>query len=205
MTASGTCARPVAEAPPRLFFAVSLPAAALDACRSVIDPVRLGPLGRSARWVRTENLHLTVRFLGDADLGMVDALAEAAREAAAGVDDFEVELAGAGAFPDGRHPRTLWLGVARGNGGLEALDLGLVDPLQRLGFAVAARPRRAHLTVARTDAARPPVSHALGQDLWAAADGWSTSFRADHLVLYRSHLGGGPPRYEPLVEAPLRR
>jgi 2'-5' RNA ligase len=194
----------VAEAPLRLFFAVPLPAAALEACRTVIDPVRLGPRGRAARWVRTENLHLTVRFLGDIDPAMKDALAEAAREAAAGVDVFEIQLASAGAFPDGRHPRTLWLGVERGNGGLEALDFGLVEPLRRLGFDVDARPRRAHLTVARTDATRPPVSHALGQDLWASADGWATSFAADHLVLYRSQLGGGPPRYEPLVEAPLR-
>jgi 2'-5' RNA ligase len=194
----------VAEPPLRLFFAVPLPAAALEACRTVIDPVRLGPRGRSARWVRTENLHLTVRFLGDIDPALVDPLAEAAREAAAGVDVFEIHLAGAGAFPDGRHPRTLWLGVEQGNGGLEALDFGLVEPLRRLGFDVDARPRRAHLTVARTDATRPPVSHALGQDLWAAADGWSTSFAADHLVLYQSQLGGGPPRYEPLVKAPLR-
>jgi len=194
----------VAEAPLRLFFGVPLPPEALEACRAVIDPVRLGPMGRSARWVRTENLHLTVRFLGDTDPALVEALAEAAREAAAGVDIFDVELAGAGAFPDGRHPRTLWLGVERGNDALEALDLGLVAPLLRLGFDVEPRPRRAHLTVARTDATRPSVSHTLGQSLWAGADGWSSAFRADHLVLYRSHLGGGPPRYEPMVEAPLR-
>ncbi len=203
-TATGSCAGPVAEALLRLFFAVPLPAQTLDACRSVIDPVRLGPLGRSARWVRTENLHLTVRFLGDTDPELIPALGDAAREAAAGVDVFDVELAGAGTFPDGRHPRTLWIGVEQGNGALEALDAGLVAPLRRLGFDVEAHPRRAHLTIARTDATRPPVSHALGQSLWAATDAWSSAFRADHLVLYRSHLGGGAPRYEPLVEAPLR-
>lgn len=194
----------MAEALLRLFFAVPLPAETLDACRAVIDPVRQGPMGRSARWVRTENLHLTVRFLGDTDESLIEALAEAAREAAAGVAAFDVELAGAGAFPDGRHPRALWIGVERGNAELEALDLGLVAPLRRLGFDVDERPRRAHLTIARTDATRPAVSHALGQSLWAGADGWSSTFRADHLVLYRSHLGGGAPRYEPIVEAPLR-
>ncbi len=194
----------MAEAPLRLFFAVALPAETLDACRAVIDPVRLGPMGRSGRWVRTENLHLTVRFLGDTDPSLVPVLGDAAREAAAAVDAFDVELAGAGAFPDGRHPRTLWIGVERGNAELEALDFGLVAPLRRLGFDVDARPRRAHLTIARTDAARPEVSHAMGQSLWAAADNWSSTFRAEHLVLYRSHLGGGAPRYEPLVEAPLR-
>ena len=194
----------VAEAPLRLFFAVPLPEASLEACRTVIDPVRLGPMGRSARWVRTENLHLTVHFLGDTDPALVPALAEAAREAAFGVGVFDVELAGAGAFPDGRHPRTLWLGVANGNQSLEALDLALATPLRELGFDADPRPRRAHLTVARTDATRPPVSHALGAALQEAAEGWSAIFQADRLVLYLSHLGGGPPRYEPLVEAPLR-
>ena len=130
----------MAEALLRLFFAVPLPAETLDACRAVIDPVRQGPMGRSARWVRTENLHLTVRFLGDTDESLIEALAEAAREAAAGVAAFDVELAGAGAFPDGRHPRTLWIGVERGNAELEALDLGLVAPLRRLGFDVDERP-----------------------------------------------------------------
>ena len=132
-------------------------------------------------------------------------LADAVAAAAASVDGFGVELAGAGAFPDGRHPRTLWLGVARGNDGLEELDRALAAPLAELGFTVDPRPRRPHLTIARTDATNPAVAHALGDALVAATADWSTAFDADVLVLYRSHLGGGPPRYEPVVEAPLRR
>jgi RNA 2',3'-cyclic 3'-phosphodiesterase len=195
----------VADDAQRLFIAVPVPPAALAACRAVVDPVRTGPLGRNARWVRTENLHLTVRFLGDTDPSLVPALAGAVAAAAASVEAFGVELAGAGAFPDGRHPRTLWLGVARGNDGLEALDRALAAPLAGLGVSVDPRPRRPHLTIARTDATSPAVSHALGDALLAAAAGWSATFEAGTLVLYRSHLGGGPPRYEPVVEAPLRR
>jgi 2'-5' RNA ligase len=43
------------------------------------------------------------------------------------------------------------------------------------------------------------VAEALGR----AAAGWRTSFRADRVILYRSHLGGGPPRHEAVVEVPL--
>jgi 2'-5' RNA ligase len=193
----------VADAPERLFIAVAVPPAALEACRSVLDPVREGPLGGNARWVRTENLHLTVRFLGDTDPELIPDLALAVVEAASTVAPFELELGGAGAFPDGRHPRTLWLGVARGNDGLESLDAALAPALGTLGWPADPRHRRPHLTVARTDATRGPVSHALGDALAAAAAGWRTAFEVTTLTLYRSHLGGGPPSYEPVVEGRL--
>jgi RNA 2',3'-cyclic 3'-phosphodiesterase len=193
----------VADPAERLFIAVAVPPGALDACRSVMEPVRTGPLGGSAHWVRTENLHLTVRFLGDTDPELIPDLALAVVDAAATVEPFALEVAGAGAFPDGRHPRTLWLGVTRGNEGLEALDAALAPQMARLGWVVDPRRRRPHLTVARTDATRGDVSHALGDALAAAAAGWSTSFEVTTLTLYRSHLGGGPPRYEPVVEGRL--
>jgi 2'-5' RNA ligase len=193
----------VADAPERLFIAVAVPPDALDACRSVLDPVRTGPLGGSAHWVRTENLHLTVRFLGDTDPELIPDIALAVVDAAATVRPFALELAGAGAFPDGRHPRTLWLGVTRGNDGLEALDTALVPAMVRLGWSVDPRQRRPHLTVARTDATRGDASHALGDALAVAAGRWSTTFEVTALTLYRSLLGGGPPRYEPVVDGHL--
>jgi 2'-5' RNA ligase len=193
----------VADALERLFIAVALPPDALEACRAVLDPVRTGPLGGSAHWVRTENLHLTVRFLGDTDPELIPDLGLAVVDAAATVEPFALELAGAGAFPDGRHPRTLWLGVTRGNDGLETLDAALAPAVARLGWPADLRQRRPHLTVARTDATRGNVSHALGDALAVAADGWSAVFTVATLTLYRSHLGGGPPRYEPVVEGRL--
>ena len=193
----------MADALVRLFIAVTVPPDALAACQGVLDPVRTGPLGGGARWVRTENLHLTVRFLGDTEPELIPDLALAVMDAAAVVMPFGLELSGAGAFPDGRHPRTLWLGVAQGNEGLEALDAALVPALGRMGWPADARRRRPHLTVARTDSTRGPVSHALGDALAAAAEGWSTHFEVTAMTLYRSHLGGGPPRYEPIVDGRL--
>ena len=193
----------MAERLQRLFVAVVVPPGALEACQGVIDAVRTTDLGRDARWVRTENLHLTVRFLGDTPPDLVPDVGLAVVEAAAAVDSFRVDLAGAGAFPDGRHPRTLWLGVDRGNDGLVRLAEALGAPLAGLGWSPDQRARRPHLTVARTDAAPGEVSHAIADALAHAATGWRTGFDVTTLTLFRSHLGGGQPRYEPLVEARL--
>ncbi len=193
----------MADAAERLFVAVALPPDALEACRRVVDAVRTTDPGRDARWVRTESLHLTVRFLGPTAPDLVPDVGLAVEDAAAAVAPFRVELAGAGAFPDGRHPRTLWLGVDRGNDGLERLAAALEAPLDRLGWPPDPRARRPHLTVARTDATRGATSHAIADGLAHAATGWRTAFEARELTLFRSHLGDGPPRYEALVVARL--
>jgi 2'-5' RNA ligase len=188
---------------PRLFVAVPVPDAARDDCRRLLENVRAGPADRGARWVRVENLHLTLRFLGATPPERVDAVAAAVVDAVRGAAPFAITLAGAGAFPSAHRPRTLWLGIAEGAPGLAALAAGLEQPLAALGWPPETRPFRAHLTVARTDAAPIADAAAAAAALVRAADRWRTAFAADRVVLYRSHLGGGPPRYEPLATASL--
>jgi 2'-5' RNA ligase len=194
----------VPEAPLRLFVAVPVPATSLEACRALVDGVRTGATGRGARWVRTENLHLTMRFLGPTAPDRVAALAGVLAGAAEGRPPFQVELAGAGAFPSPARPRALWLGITTGVNELGAIAASLADPLAVLGWEPESRPFRPHLTVARTDAAPIADGAAAAAALIRAAAGWRTVFTADRLVLYQSHLGRGAPRYEPLAEATLR-
>jgi 2'-5' RNA ligase len=195
----------VPEGEQRLFVAVPLSPDAVTACASLIDGVRRGPLGRVPRWVQVETLHLTVRFVGATAPDRVVDVADAVGAAAAGVTGFEVELAGAGAFPDDRRPRTLWLGIDRGADELGALATRVNAMLTPLGWPDDDRPYRPHLTVARLDAAPRAEGIAVAQALAAAADGWRTGFSADEVVLFRSHLGGGPPRHEAVRRVPLQR
>lgn len=203
---------PEDPARPRLFFAVPLPDEVREAIRPVRDAVQAGVGDGHARirWVRIESLHLTLRFLGPTPLDEAPALGRAAEQAAARVRPFAVTIGGAGAFPPGSRPRTLWLGLRSGADGLARLAAALDDVLPPgghdergpgAGGSGEPRPFTPHLTIARTDGLR--LADEAARALDAAARGREWSFVADHMVLFRSHLGGGPAWYEPLVRIPL--
>ena len=193
----------MAEGDLRLFIAVPIPPDALEACRGLIDGVRahLSPPG--VRWVRLDGLHVTLRFLGETGPHQVASVGTAMRNAADGVPSFQVALAGAGSFPDRKRPRTLWIGIDEGVETLAALVRHLDAPLEALGWPPEQRPFRPHLTIARTDAAHGGDGLAVATELATAARDWRVSFRAETVTLYRSLLGAGPARYEPIDEVRL--
>lgn len=193
----------MADGPLRLFVAVPLPDGPLDACRRLIEAARDGQEGRGVRWVRTENLHLTLRFLGATERGALPALTEAITQAVATAAPFRVRLAGAGSFPAERRPRALWIGITHGADELARLAAAVDLGLARAGVPPDARPFRAHLTVARADAGSHAQATTAAAALQTAAAGWGSSFDVGRVVLYRSHLSAGPPRYEELASFAL--
>jgi 2'-5' RNA ligase len=187
----------------RLFFAVPIPADARSQVAELIEHVQstVGDGSARIRWVRVDGLHLTLRFLGPTPEAMVTPLKTGA-DALAGADTpFEVRLAGGGAFPSLARPRSLWVGVDHGADRLANLADGLTAAAGECGLVLDTRPFTPHLTIARTDGLRlgPTAAHALA----AAAGDLDVRFSVDRVVLFRSFLGGGPARYEPLHEARL--
>jgi 2'-5' RNA ligase len=183
----------------RLFVAVPVPPETREQVRELIEPIRAQPFGAAPRWVHLETLHVTLRFLGDAPADEVPDVAQAVLAAVDGTPAFDVRLAGAGAFPlRGRKIRALWLGIADGGPELARLSATLTERLALLGWPADVKPFAPHLTVARTDRASIADGALASQALEAAAAGWSTSFQAGAVVLYRSVLGGGPPRHDPV-------
>ena len=200
---TGTAGSAVAEGPIRLFVAAPLPTTALEACRRLIAAARDAPAARGVRWVRTDNLHLTLRFLGATDPDALTSLEPALVRAVATEATFAARLAGAGSFPVGRRPRALWIGVEQGAAQLASLARAVDQALAPIGIPPEGRPFRPHLTVARTDAASHADATGAVDALRDAAVGWSVSFDVARIVLYRSHLAAGPPRYEELASIPL--
>jgi 2'-5' RNA ligase len=187
----------------RLFIAVPVAEDVRTAVGELMTRVAGGPIEERSfgqpRWVRVEGLHLTLRFLGATPDSRQAELADAIAAAARGVAPFRAALSGGGAFPGHQRPRVLWIGITEGAAELESLSRRLDAELEPLGWPPEERPFRAHLTLARTDGVAG-AGEAAGR-LIEAARGLNLAWRADRLILYKSHLGRGPARYEVVAEA----
>jgi 2'-5' RNA ligase len=196
--------RPIDDVPPsvpRLFVGLPLPEEARAAITDVVDGVRAMPLpagARDVRWVRLDGLHLTLRFLGPTDPHRVAPTIAAVEAVAAAADGpVDIELSGAGTFPSGRRPRTLWIGLSRGGHGLAALAARTEEALVGAGWEPEGRPFRPHLTLARSDGVG--VGPLVADRLASAMAGRRIACTLDALGVYESITGGGPARYVALA------
>lgn len=186
----------------RLFVAVSLPddvrAALHAAVRQVVAPL-LAP--RAVAWVREPNLHLTVRFLGDRPAALVDPLVRAMGAALSSVPQHELRIGGLGAFPSGRRPRVLWIGV-EANVALAVLYQKVDDACAQLGIEREARDFHPHVTVGRVRMGASVRADRLQQ----GGDALTTSrwtMRVETVDLMSSEMGAGGTRYRRLAAVPL--
>lgn len=133
----------------RVFIAIELPTALRRKLKEHIDRLRTAVPHVRASWVRDENLHLTLKFLGDTPVAKVEALAQAAQRAATTHSPFEIIVGGCGAFPPKGQPRVLWVGLEDPSGQLALLRTALENECADVGFPREERPFRPHLTIAR--------------------------------------------------------
>ncbi len=109
---------------------------------------RLSLRGR-VRWSKPENVHLTLKFLGDVREEVLDGLCTALEEVCGRHASFDAGLAGFGAFPSARRAQVLWAGIGIGFDGLCSLATDLDAVLAPLGFEREKRPYTPHLTLGR--------------------------------------------------------
>lgn len=186
----------------RLFWALELPEPHRVAVMDVIERLRRADPRAPVRWVRKEELHLTLKFIGDADED--GPMVAAVRHALAGVAPFELALGSGGSF-GGARPRVLWLGV--GGPGLPALrELAETIEVACLGagFPRDEREFHAHVTLGRVQQGRGnlgPLRDALRRAATPASLG---PFPARRAVLFESKLEQGrPPVYSHRAEVDL--
>jgi 2'-5' RNA ligase len=110
---------------------------------------------RAVKWVEPENLHLTLKFLGEVPQEQIPAVQEALDRVARQHSPLEPEVSGLGAFPDSRRPRVVWAGVTEGREALIRLALHLNRELAHLGIAAEARPFAGHVTLGRIRQLQP--------------------------------------------------
>lgn len=184
----------------RTFIAAELSEAVADRAADLIE--RLRRCDARVKWVDTANMHLTLKFLGDVPESEIHAVCGAATKAAAPLAPFEISALGAGAFPNTRLPRTLWIGIDRGADELRKLQKSLDRSLRELGFPKERRQFHPHLTVGRLrqggDSARK-----MGELVEKHENFDAGRATIKQITVFASYLDKSGPTYEPLGRARL--
>jgi len=183
----------------RLFVAIEIPGGVRAQLALLIDELR--PLTQGVKWVRTGNLHLTLKFIGDAEGHRFEAIWAALGKIAAR-PVIELRFRGLGFFPNERRPRVSWAGI---DAPPELAQLaGEVEiALAELGFPREDRTFAPHLTLARV---AEDASGAEAKTVGAALEGLavpSLRFEVREIAVVQSVLSPKGPRYTALATVPL--
>ena len=176
----------------RLFFALQAGSKISGQVWRIIgeSPLRRAPW----RWIRPENYHFTLKFLGEVDAGLVEPLRGAARAAASRVRPFRLKMGAIGGFPKLEKPRVIFYGIEEGFVPLRDLAGRIEEECADIGFAREKRKFKAHLTLARVK--RPVPDDVI--DLLSAFPALDESavLDADHFILMKSTLTPSGAVYE---------
>lgn len=136
----------------RLFIALELPHTIKNALAGYVAPLQ--QLSRGVRWVKPENVHLTLKFLGDTPNTKITAIQELLATVCPNFTPLIIEVAGAGVFPNARRPQVLWVGLHDASVQLGKLAEEIDTQLHQLGFPRETRPFSPHVTIGRVRDAR---------------------------------------------------
>ena len=155
------------------------------------------------KWVAEENFHVTLKFLGNVNAGSLGRISEAVAAAANGIEPFEIEVGGVGAFPSSRRPRVIWVGVTAGKQELVELAGRVDKQLEKLGFAREDRPFKSHITIGRVKEGQGVEN--LVPALERAQVGYLGTVHVGSIALMKSDLRRDGPVYSVLSEISLGR
>jgi 2'-5' RNA ligase len=184
----------------RVFCAVDLPDNVPALLMDHIKRLRAMVPNAEASWSREENIHLTIKFLGQISVSRVGDLSSAAARTAAGCSPFSISVEETGVFPNYGKPRVLWIGVKDESGKLAELHTRFEKECAREGLPVEARSFSPHLTIARLR--KPQFARALG----TAHEGMTfkrVPVRVEQFSVIRSGPGSSGSKYTVISTHPL--
>lgn len=190
----------------RAFIALELPPVTHEALADVQERLSQQAPRGSVRWVKPNNIHLTLKFLGQVPTAQIDTISLALQRAVADIRVFPFEVMSAGCFPDATRPRVIWVGVDEPSGALQSLQRAIESAIAPLGYPTESRAFQPHLTLGRTTRDVKPVDlHKLGDLVKAMRVGLLGHVHADEVVLFKSELTPGGSVYTALNRFPLAR
>lgn len=184
----------------RAFIAVPLPPAITQQLAEVQRRLKRGCPEQAVTWVRPENIHLTLFFLGDIlperQAPVEAALSVVARHAR----PLTFSVQGAGAFPNLNRPRVIWVGLQEPTGQLALLHRAVNEAMQNVGFQPEDRHFSPHLTLGRIrQRASREDAQAVGEAIRRAEVGHLGDAPVEEMILFRSVLKSSGAEYTPLA------
>lgn len=188
----------------RAFIAIDLPPDILSQIHSITTSLRIRTAELPVRWIPAENVHLTLKFLGDVSSTNVDMVSEIVQRTAIGYDCFELSVGSLGVFPNARRPRVIWIGVEAPQV-LGAIQRVIDQETTRLGYDTKDQTFSPHLTIGRVSrGAGYRELKAISDFLESESVGFLGAARVSQINLYRSDLKPSGAEYTRIFSAPLR-
>ena len=183
----------------RAFIALKLPASVNTAVHRIQQ--RLAEYRFNVRWVKAENIHLTLKFIGNVDAHLIDSISDCVAEATAGITPFQLSAKGIGVFPKIKRARIIWAGLSGQMAVLNELQNAIDIKLAGIGFPREKRKFKGHLTIGRSKGVLDAVNLARAIEECKAFQ--SKTFLVDRVTLFRSDLNPSGAVYTELREIEL--
>ena len=150
------------------------------------------------KWVKSENIHLTLKFLGNIDVSRITQIKKILTELSQENTEFITELCDIGAFPKKEHPRVIWIAIEKNQDKIIKIVADLEERLRELGIAKEDRPFIAHLTLGRVKSNLNRLK--LVEKLKNINISQRHSLIVNKLTLFKSTLTPDGPIYQALTE-----
>lgn len=187
----------------RTFIAIELGALLVRQLQELQAQLRERIQAKSARWCPKEQLHLTLKFLGNIPADQVDPVSAAIRRACEAREGFRLRAEGVGCFPSLARPSVIWVGIHGDVKPLEELKLRLDGEMDPLVGHREDRPFHPHVTLARIKNARPDEYRRIGEAIESAQAGRLGEWSVREIRFMRSDLSTQGARHSCLATVPL--
>ncbi len=187
----------------RAFIAIELPSNIKNAISKMQDKLKANL--PKVSWVKPENLHLTLKFLGEISPKQLENINQITAEIAKTITNFKIKLESLGAFPNMACARIIWIGTDQAPKALEQIVAQLETKLAGLGIPKEGRPFRAHITIGRIKHRLIPSDLEKGINQVKSDMVYENlEFNARGITLFQSTLGKEGPTYTVLKETSFK-
>lgn len=187
----------------RAFIAIEFPKEIKDFLSGLQEQLKKS--GADVKWVEPENIHLTLKFLGEIDEKKIEKIIQILEDIARNKDSFFIRLSTLGAFPKVNFPRIIWAGIDKGEQETKQIAKILEEKIEKIGIPKENRAFSSHITLGRTRSTlnRQNLVESLN-NLVHNFGGENLEFLVTKITLFKSTLIPKGPIYEALKEVSLK-